>query len=132
MAATLALILATTASLAAGDRDRGVCLLDAREQGIFNTASARVNAERRFDPEFGAEVLQLRYWVPQGSAAGLWTKGLPERFQRCGRGPRAGSSQVRAVGACAGDYGRAGDQGHCPGSSALRWSWIRAGPRVRK
>jgi len=75
-------LLAIVAALVAagpapGEDARPIRLTDAAERGLFNVGASRGDVSVAPDPAAG-EVLKLDYTIPEGTAVGVWAKGLPE------------------------------------------------------
>jgi cyclic beta-1,2-glucan synthetase len=57
--------------------DGSIPLLSAAEQGTFNVGSAHAASERATDPEVGGDLVELKYTIPPGTAAGIYAKAFP-------------------------------------------------------
>ncbi len=73
----LLLLLAGRIAPASGQEVR---LTDAAERGTFNVGPARAEVQPSTDPKAGA-LLRFDFTIPQGAAAGVWTKKFPEAMR---------------------------------------------------
>src|SRR4051812_41897637 len=80
------LVAVLVASAGAGARLPGAeaggppfSLSDAAQQGTFNVGAAQVSIGHVSERGVG-DVLELTYTVPQGTAAGVWSKEFPARL----------------------------------------------------
>jgi len=53
-------------------------ILDARQRGTFTLGAAQADVSHSSDPVTQGRRLRLDYRLPQGSAAGVWAKALPD------------------------------------------------------
>jgi cyclic beta-1,2-glucan synthetase len=77
LASIFTVLVAAGAGPATPEPERAaIRLTDAAERGAFNVGAARAEVGVADDPAEG-RVLTLDYTLPQGTAAGVWTKGFP-------------------------------------------------------
>jgi cyclic beta-1,2-glucan synthetase len=77
LATLLAVLVAAAGGVSAGAERPSFRLTDAAEQGTFNVGPAHAVVGRVPDPIGGGDVLTLEYAIPQGTAAGVWSKAFP-------------------------------------------------------
>lgn len=74
-----AVVFMTASNASATD---GFSLADAGESGALNIGESQVEVSRVQSETLDKEVIRLDYTIPQGAAAGLWTKAYPEELNR--------------------------------------------------
>ena len=77
LATWLAAFIAVAGNAPAHAADDGIRLCEAAEQGRFNVGPASAVVRRVTDLTAGGDVLKLDYTIPQGTAAGIYTKSFP-------------------------------------------------------
>ncbi|MDP8216463.1 MAG: hypothetical protein P9L98_04005 [Candidatus Kaelpia imicola] len=62
--------------------DSSFGILDSNQKGTFNIGVALGSTDRVFDKVIDKDVLRFKYWLPQGSIVGVWTKDYPASLSK--------------------------------------------------